>query len=141
MGAINIIKICSIVRTLSLLLQDSEKRWVSQSCSGAKSPRCFRLFWRLSQCLEDNSGKNFVFQDATAAHRTISVTLVTLAVASVTTAACSLLLLTAALCHHAPRAWRPWVSEKSLMPVDDLSVCLCGLAVCMLSKLLLGKGR
>ena len=64
-----------------------------------------------------------------------------LALVSITTTTCSLLLLNAALYYYTPQTFRPWVAERSLTLADDLSICLCGLSVCMLSKLLLGKER
>ena len=64
---------------------------------------------------------------------TTSVTMVT--------PVCAMLLLSASLYRCKPQAFETFVWAQHVQQVEEHTVCVCALLLCMLSKLLLGKNR
>ncbi|KAK7094180.1 transmembrane protein 201-like [Littorina saxatilis] len=74
-------------------------------------------------------------------YKTVNVNQAMLVSSTAATIFCAVTFMACCLSCYAPRLFPLELAEHFTSLVDELSICLCGLMVCILSKLMLGKGR
>ncbi|XP_076451710.1 uncharacterized protein LOC143287541 isoform X2 [Babylonia areolata] len=80
-------------------------------------------------------------ESTTAVHRTVPVLQYVTTVVSVITTVCTVLMVGVGMDSYQADGMRGWLSREVTEHVDRLGVSLCGVLLCVLSKLLHGKQR